>query len=446
MALGLGERFGSMAALFGATYADSYDRFVKDAIEAGSTQSVAEEHAPFAATIEATLMSVNPAATGRSLFGTSVRNSMLESIKDGLTPRTAMRKALDGAMKAGVGGLEMSGLVLATDASKNVVNRAVNEVSGSDLPEKASGEDIANSVMQAFLMGAVFNVGHQIVAPNVKGDAMHMAIMNPEATAAMFSKAAERGDIKPEQAAELAEKFNRMQLIYHGNDLLKEDPETAYKVASRLYEKQENERSLKEAPPDKTILEAKGDPRVARNEEIDKENLKDLGLKLPGETSKPSLGNPTGIVYEATSPQSWRTDDPIDLDQAELDLDLTEARIKKGIYRKGDFGRTEFGMRLSSSAVSDVESALETNPEGAIAEIRDAIDKKRSSAVNEQVQEAPTGAAPAGPETAAQVPQAQAPAFKRPSPAPVETITPLEEVGVEDAAGNTYTTNNHNIN
>jgi len=111
-----------------------------------------------------------------------------------------------------------------------------------------------------------------------------------------------------------------------------------------------------------------------------------------------------GIVYEATNPQTWRTDAETDIDQAELDLDAIEARIARGKYKDGDFANTEFGRRLGTRNVMAVNEGLAKNPTATIAALRAAIENKKATNEDRLTPQAPaaaqaedTGAAPGVP-------------------------------------------------
>lgn len=135
-------------------------------------------------------------------------------------------------------------------------------------------------------------------------------------------------------------------------------------------------------------------------------------------SSPPSVGQDSGTsgsvvdkdlivfaVYEATNPQTWRTAEQIDLDQADADIDFLRQRALRGKYKAGDIARTEFGGRLGTSTLTALEDSMGENPLSTLDAISAEIERltNKKTQVQDAIQEqspASVGPYPGGTEGA----------------------------------------------
>jgi len=300
----LGASIGSKAAIFGTTYADTYDRYIRDTMakDKNITEAEAKEGANIAATGTALLFAVNPnldmAATQKKV-GAKVFSQMA----DGVTKKDIVANLLK---EIGKGGTTQVGLNFGVLAADNVANDAVNQLAGTNLPTEQTAHELLSSTAGAFLIGGALALGHGGSVSDMRAKAMRSAMEHPEAA----KQVVKESSIPSEQKSQAYENIDNARRDYVGNNLKRTgitDAKATQFVDNEAQIRQIKEH-IKENPPSDVVKEAKSDPRDAQLEKLYKEQRDILGIPepevKPSEAKKEPVALPKAKEEQPTEKKS----------------------------------------------------------------------------------------------------------------------------------------------
>jgi len=281
---------GSAGATRAATVATSlgaeYEGYTRQAMEGGATEQQAERGALVYAPIAAAIELLNPQAYLANGEMRALRQSVIEGIKGGATPKGALKMALESAEAGTKEAIEE----LSQTLTERATNAGVNKLSGTDLNDDApTAAEAAETVLVSGILGSVFHTTSFIEPTRAdrtkfQAESMQWAAKNPEKAFGLI-----KGQIPEAQHKVAQERLANLARTYKGNELLDMDPVKAAEVADIVERKNAVEEEIKSAPMDPVLEAANGDPRKREAATLTTDMIEALGI--PANKAKAALAS-----------------------------------------------------------------------------------------------------------------------------------------------------------
>jgi len=429
---------GGAKGLVGGGYLSTENDYYNEAIKEGLTPDEAQGFSIMAAGGQALLELVNPQqyASGTAK-GTLVRQA-LKALKGGMTKKDAILDGMKFVAKE-IGGENLQ--EFSQQAHEIMSRYAMNEATGAKLDTDFTPQQAAElALMTTALSGLGAGIGRGLDKP-INQQAMEWARNNPDLMREFIRK-----NVAQDEQEGLISRLDNLTKIYSGNRLSEMPPEKAAQVAQVIEKKQDIERDIKENPISPELESANGDPR--KKEAIVHTVRAMEAMSIPKNKAAIALAGQGMITLPDGAKIVTAPDGSSDIEvkpKKEGEEGLTKQQaIEQLVGQMESVSGEQYSEARTTNSQPEaqvdevIEAPAPPDPSAAIpANAGGPVEAEQVTPVGEQAQ-----AVDAQPHVQAATSQAPAPsvppAFKRTDQEPVSKNTKLEEVEVQDAAGNSY--------